>query len=113
MGRCRACEAPIDADEGLCEACAIEEEAGRAHAAIRAYFAAARQALRLVRVYRGEPGSSGRREREALAEVRRYRDAVRELREGTRGAPNSSRPGIRKVESTPETRGAGDVKRVG
>lgn len=113
MGRCRGCDAPIDEDEGLCDACADEGAGGRTDAEIRAYFAAARQALRLVRAYRGEPGSSGRREREALSEVRRYRDAVRELRERARHGPDSSRPGLRKAGSADEANVAGDVKRVG
>ena len=56
------------------------EERFHATAAIAAHYAAAKRAVRLVRSYRRELGTSGRREREALEAVSRHRDAVRRLR---------------------------------
>jgi hypothetical protein len=56
------------------------EETQHTHAAIAAHYAAAHRAIRLVRTYRGESSSSGRRERESLEAVSRHRDAVRRLR---------------------------------
>ena len=56
------------------------EERFHAIAAIAAHYAAAKRAVRLVRSYRRELGTSGRREREALEAVSRHRDAIRRLR---------------------------------
>ena len=56
------------------------EERFHATAAIAAHYAAAKRAVRLVRSYRRELGTSGRREREALEAVSRHRDAIRRLR---------------------------------
>ena len=72
-------------------------EAVRARSAIVAYYAAARHALALARVYREEPTTSGRREDEVLAEVRRYRRAIGALRTGSVAPVESSRPGLRKA----------------
>lgn len=51
-------------------------------ALIGAHYAAARTALRLCRMYAAEPGSSGRREAEMVAAVRRHRGAIARLRGG-------------------------------
>jgi hypothetical protein len=64
---------------------ALEEEARAADlrgdlASIAGHYAAARRALRLARAYLGEPGSSGRRERECVAAALRHRQAIRAIR---------------------------------
>jgi hypothetical protein len=88
----------------------LEQDAAveRAAATVRAYYAAARHTLRLVRVYRSEAGTTGRREREALAEVRHYREAIRTLRDRP---VDSGGPGLRKAGGSEEP--GGEQKRVG
>ena len=66
--------------------------------AIEGHFAAARRALRLARVYRGETGTTGRRERECVATVQRHRESIRVLRMKMR--PNAEQlllPGLAKT----------------
>jgi len=106
VDHCSSCGALLD-DDGACptcsddadpELCAIEagfREEARARATIGAYYSAARHALSLVRIYQREPGTSGRRERDALAQVARYRAAIRELRRSL-VAMDGSRPGLSK-----------------
>ncbi len=83
------------------------EESQRSHAAIAAHYAAARHAVRLVRRYRAEPGTSGRRERESLEAVSRHRDAIRRLRLQTRKTGEQlALPGLvktRPAAATPKT----------
>src|SRR5260370_1436642 len=106
MTRCSSCSAPIEEGE-VCEECELDAEtlALRLRAvarqerrrAIEAYYAAARQTLKLVRVYRGEPGTSGRREREALDEVQKFRCAIAALRAQDARAGESPSPGVKKA----------------
>jgi hypothetical protein len=56
------------------------EELRADRSSILGHYAAARRALRLARRYAGEPGSSGRRERECVAAAMRHRAAIRALR---------------------------------
>lgn len=104
--RCVICG--VEADRELCAACEADAELLRlwtrareshdTHASIDAYYEASRRALRLVRAYRAEPTSSGRRERECLDAVRQHRDAIRRLRLQLRGlAARIPRPGLQKA----------------
>jgi len=79
------------------------EEAVRARSSIVAYYAAARQALALVRVYRSEAGTSGRREREVMREVARYRAAIRDQRAAWSAAVQLSRVGAAQVPGLSKT----------
>jgi hypothetical protein len=70
------------------ESGALDEEIAReakSRGTIRAYYAAARHAVALARVYRSEPGTTGRREREVVEQVRRYREAIGAARRALRG----------------------------
>ena len=58
---------------------AIRREA-KLRTAIHAYYAAARHAVALARVYQSELGTTGRREREAVAQVAAYRKAIGGMR---------------------------------
>jgi hypothetical protein len=108
MSYCASCDAPIE-DGEFCAECEPDAETRtlelRAAArierrrAIEAYFAAARQTLKLVRIYRDEPGTTGRREREALDEVRRFRAAIGDLRAADRRARDAPLPGVKKTMS--------------
>ena len=104
---CSICGAPLadDDEAGTCSGCRGEDqdpeprafearlrEDVRARATIGAYYSAARHALSLMRIYHREPGTSGRRERDALAQVSRYRAAIRDLRTSLRASPGSARP---------------------
>jgi hypothetical protein len=96
---CGACLPQDDVDP--CPECAdgdarFREEA-RARSSIVAYYTAARHALALVRIYEGEPASSGRREREAYLQVSRYRAAIRDLRQSLQSSIDSARPGLSKT----------------
>lgn len=62
---------------------------------IDACYAAARKAVHLARAYRCEPDSTGRRERECLEQVARWRAAIRELRTVEGVALDG--PGVRKA----------------
>jgi len=74
------------------------EEGRHLYAAIAAHYAAAKHAVRLVRVYRREPGTSGRRERESLEAVSRHRDAIRRLRlQLRRSGEQLALPGLAKT----------------
>jgi hypothetical protein len=64
-------------------------------------YAAARRAIRLARAYRREPGSSGRRERECLAEVARLRKAIAQHRRDAGSAEGSLSPSVRKAAASP------------
>jgi len=65
---------------------------------IAAHYAAVRRALRLARVYRDEPGTSGRRERESVRTALRHREAIRALRLGAQPAPEQLQlPGLAKT----------------
>lgn len=107
-GRCQMCEAPIDAADALCEECLADEELQerwreqgdrrRARESIAGYYEACRRAIVLARVYRDEPGTSGRRERECLDAVERYRGEIRRLRAELRGAREQRvGPGLQKA----------------
>ena len=76
------------------------EHEERAESIGRSYVAA-RRAIELIRVYRREPASTGRRERECLAEVARLRAAIALLRATDRIADGDSMPGLRKVDGAP------------
>jgi hypothetical protein len=104
---CPSCQEPI-LDGDTCPECAPEDADSRAlllraaarverRRAVHAYYAAARQTLKLVRLYRDEPGTSGRREREALDEVKKLRAAITALRDLDRRQNETSMPGIRKA----------------
>ncbi|HEY2518134.1 MAG TPA: hypothetical protein VGI39_45000 [Polyangiaceae bacterium] len=85
-------------DGDALEDAAAGEELRSELLAIEGHFAAARRALRLARVYRGETGTSGRRERECVATVQRHREAIRVLR--LRMRPNAEQlllPGLAKT----------------
>jgi hypothetical protein len=73
---CAACEA----DEELVSVWSRARESHDARESIDAYYEASRRALRLVRAYRAEPTTSGRRERECLEAVRQHRTAIGRLR---------------------------------
>jgi hypothetical protein len=75
-------------------------EASRTKSSIAAYYAAARHALALVRIYRGEPGTTGRREEDVLWEIRRYRRAIQALRSRGSAPTESSRPGLHKAAAS-------------
>jgi hypothetical protein len=69
-----------------------------AYASILGHYAAARRALRLARVYREEPGTSGRRERECVRVALRHREAIRVIR--MRARPQAEQlllPGLAKT----------------
>ena len=66
---------------------------------IDASYAAARKAVGLARAYRREPGSSGRRERECIEEVRRLRTAIVELRGAAPLARGAEILGLRKADA--------------
>jgi hypothetical protein len=74
-------------------------EDGRRRASIEAAYAAARGALRLARAYRGEPGSTGRRERECFEEVRHIRRAIVALRSASREVAFGDSPGLHKADA--------------
>jgi hypothetical protein len=74
----------------------VSEHEERRHAIDRAY-AAARRAIALARVYRREPASTGRRERECLAEVALLRRTILGLRAADRFSPGLGIPGVRKA----------------
>jgi hypothetical protein len=77
---------------------------------IDACYAAARRALRLARVFRCEPGSTGRRERECVDQVVLLRRAILELRAEERLALEG--PGLRKTTALGlPSRGAAAVAR--
>ncbi len=115
MSECSICGAGVGEDDasetdetGLCRACAsLDPETlafearlradARTQATIGAYYAAARHAVALVRVYQAEPTTSGRRERETLVQVSRYRGAIRDLRRALRHEVDSVRPGLSKA----------------
>jgi hypothetical protein len=78
------------------------EDLRRARASVDAHYAAARQALRLARIYRREPATTGRRERECFEAVQRHRDAIRALRLRLRPqAEQLALPGLVKARPTP------------
>jgi hypothetical protein len=96
-------EAPPDS--ARYEAVAHEREDRRA--VIGASYVAARRAIALVREYRQESGTTGRRERECLAEVARLRRAIADLRAIGESSERSAIPGLRKVDGrTPSHDGA-------
>jgi hypothetical protein len=76
---------------------------------IDACYAAARQAIRLARAFRCEPGSSGRRERECVDQVTRLRRAILELRIEERLGIEG--PGLRKATALGLSGGAVPVAR--
>jgi hypothetical protein len=92
-------------DEPAEEAEAADVRAARG---IRAAYAAAHEAVAFARIYRAEPGTTGRRERECLAEVRRLRRLIAALR-SPRGAEES--PGLRKA--APALSEAAGARRAG
>jgi hypothetical protein len=73
------------------------EDLRRTRSAVAARYAAARQALRLARVYQREPSTSGRRERECFEAVQRHRDAIRALRLRLRPVEQLALPGLAKT----------------
>ncbi len=105
-GRCQLCEAPVDASDALCEDCVADEEMQvrwreqsarrRSRESIAGYYEACRRAVALARTYRAEPGTSGRRERECLDAVGRYRGEIRGLRLDLAGARLGG-PGLQKA----------------
>jgi len=107
-GRCQMCEAPVDAGDALCEECVADDELQarwraqgerrRARESIAGYYEASRKALALARIYRDEQGTSGRRDRECLDAVARYRDRIRKLRLEMRGVVARG-PGLSKARS--------------
>jgi hypothetical protein len=64
---------------------------------IAACYRAALRALELVRAYRREPGSTGRREAECLAEVARLRREILTLRIASSGSERVRLPGVLKA----------------
>ena len=76
---------------------AVFRQTALSRSSVVAYYAAARHALGLVRVYQDEPGTTGRREREALVQVSRYRAAIRDLRAAILSPIDSGRPGLSKT----------------
>jgi hypothetical protein len=70
----------------------------------RGYFLAAKQALRLARLYKTEIDSSGRREQECVAKAREYRSAIRELRRAAAKPLVAAGPALSKArDSEPES----------
>lgn len=68
------------------------------------YFLAAKQALRLARLYKTEIDSSGRREQECVAKAREYRSAIRELRRAMTAPAAAAGPALSKArEVEPES----------
>ncbi len=108
-GRCQLCEAPVDASDALCEECVADEEMQdrwreqsarrRVRESIAGYYEASRRALALVRAYRAESGTSGRRERECLDAITRYRGEIRTRRLDLVGA-RAGGPGLQKARRT-------------
>jgi hypothetical protein len=102
-GRCQLCDAPTDAGDALCEECVSDDElqerwraqSDRRHTreSIAGYYEACRRAIALARTYRAEPQSSGRRERECVETIARYRGEIRKLRLEMRGVPRVG-PGL-------------------
>jgi hypothetical protein len=110
-GRCQLCEAPVDADDALCEECLADEEMQdrwrrqsdrrRARESIAGYYEASRRAITLARIYRAEPETTGRRERECLDAVARYRNEIRKLRLELSGVGERvGGPGLQKTRRT-------------
>ena len=66
---------------------------------VEACYGAARRALRLARVYRLEPGSTGRREAECIDEVRHLRAAIAQRRIEARAAHAVATPGLHKADA--------------
>jgi len=113
VDECALCGTLCEGPSGVCDACGGDEEAARrvrTRESVRAYYAAARHTLKLVRLYRSEPGTTGRREREALLEVKRYRGAIKTLREGLWGAGG---PGVRKASEEGQNTESPTRKQVG
>jgi hypothetical protein len=75
----------------------VEAHEDRLEAA-RLSYAAARRAVALVRIYRSEPGTTGRRERECLAEVARLRRVIADGRAADERSRSAPMPGVRKVD---------------
>ncbi len=69
-----------EVDDDLPEIDARADELKSDATSIFGHYAAARRALRLARAYRGEPGTSGRRERECVQAALRHREAIRAIR---------------------------------
>ena len=65
--------------------------------AIERAYAAARRAIALARTYRRDPGSTGRREQECLAQVALLRRTILGLRVADRLSPGLGIPGLYKV----------------
>ncbi len=116
VGTCRLCARDGALGDGVCASCSEDPETrsletkiaerARAVRAIGAYYAAAQHALRMARAYSREPGTSGRREREVVREVLRYRGAIRDLRDAwPRNAGGDTLegagPGLRKAPPPP------------
>ena len=100
----------VEASRELCAACEGDSELLRAwtrarstrdaRASIAAYNQASRRALGLVRAYRAESHTSGRRERECLDAVRDHRAEIRRLRLQLRGvAARIPGPGLQKART--------------
>ncbi len=111
---CTLCDAPTEGDEALCPACLADPDQrttyeaavrkAREKSTIAAYFAAAREAIRLARVYRSEGLGADPRVTSCLADVRRCRQAIGAIRRG--GRP-SLYPGLHKADgrTRPAARG--------
>jgi len=78
---------------------------------IGACYVAAKRALGLVRAYRREPGSTGRRERECLEEVGRLRSTIAALRVAS-PAKGAEGPSIRKADAHDPLHAAAKSKRT-
>jgi|ERR1700722_17641743 hypothetical protein len=87
--------APSEVDEVEPPSGSWEKDASQA--SITASYRAARRATALVRTYRLERGSSGRREKESLAEVARLRRAIAALRIAGSPLDAPSMPGVQKA----------------
>jgi hypothetical protein len=121
-GRCQMCEAPVDAGDALCEECVADDELQerwraqgerrRARESIAGYYEASRRAIALVRIYREEKGSSGRRERECFDAVARYRDQIRKLRLEMRGV-RARGPGLSKAKPQQEADLGAIIEEIG
>jgi hypothetical protein len=72
-------------------------EDGDVVASVADCYKAARRALELVREYRREPGSTGRREAECLAEVARLRREIATLRIASSRSERFRLPGVLKA----------------
>jgi hypothetical protein len=71
---------------------------------MKGHFLAARRALRLARVYRNEPGTSGRRERECIQTAQRHRQAIHALRLSLRPVEQLALPGLAKTRPGEDAR---------